>query len=204
MKQPTRLLMIRHAQSVANLEQRAQGWGDDPLSAAGADQAQQLGRWLRANNPGAHVLFASPLQRARQTAAAVEDALDLRAELRAGLKEINLGQLEGISTAAFVAALQADTLAAYGGESDRAFAERVLGTLHGLLAAYDGHTLVVVTHMGVICMALAYWLKGDINGSWRAFQHIPNTAMTELVFGQQVEMVRYGSTPHLAEEPSLA
>lgn len=76
-KKTTRLLLIRHGQSIANIERRVQGWNDDPLTGYGAAQAHLLANWLRDNDPHADVLFSSPLQRAYQTATPIGAALGL-------------------------------------------------------------------------------------------------------------------------------
>jgi broad specificity phosphatase PhoE len=194
----TRLFLIRHAESVANAERRMQGWGDDPLSSRGEDQASRLAEWLRANNPQPHVLFASTLRRAYQTAVAVGDALRLPVQLRPGLREIGLGQLEDVDESFLLTALSVDNFeAVYQVETLVNFAERGIGTLAGLLATHDGKTLMVVAHGGIIGVALSYWLDRDIARTWSSYGNTHNTAITELVFGEGVELIRYNDTPHL-------
>ncbi len=199
---PTRLIMIRHAQSVANAEHRVQGWGDAPLTEHGLQQVRHLADWMQSSDLGAHWLFSSPLQRAYQTAEAIGTGLGLEIQVRPGLREISLGQLEDSSAQDFNEAMalfdsEAAFERAYNVESGPAFAERILGSLYGLLTAYDGSTLIVVSHLGVICTALAYWLNQDVSQAWQAHGHIRNTAITELVFDGSIELVRYGELPHL-------
>jgi probable phosphoglycerate mutase len=198
----TRLIMIRHAESLGNAERRVQGWTDAPLSEHGQEQVQRLAVWLRDNNPGAQELFASPLQRTLQTAEGVGNALALPVQTRPGLREVYMGDLEDSHESIFVEAMESAESEAtfeqqYGIETTLAFTERVLGTLHGLMAAHDGRTLVVVTHLGVICTALAYWLDRDITQAWTKYGHIRNSSMTEVVFHERIEMLRSGELPHL-------
>ena len=54
------------------------------------------------------------------------------------------------------------------GESPRSFNQRVLAILQELAARYPGQTILVVTHSGVICNALASWI-GDGPGDWRSY-----------------------------------
>jgi broad specificity phosphatase PhoE len=198
--QTTRLILVRHAQSVANATGRVQGWTDAPLTPHGQREAQHLAAWLRQNNPGIQRIFSSPLQRAYQTASGISSALDLEIETRPGLKEIYLGQLEDSHEDDFNAALNTNIEEferTYEVETTPAFTERTLGTLHGLLAAHDGSTLLVVTHLGIICTALAYWLDRDVAQAWPRYGHIRNTSLTELVFHERVELRHIDQTPHL-------
>lgn len=200
----TRLILIRHAQSEGNAANIVQGWTDSPLSELGKQQAQRLGAWLAHNNMHADYLFASPLLRAYHTACAVGAALNLPIERRDGLKEVNLGQMENVPDPQFVDAMlnTRDFETVYAMESTPAFSERAIGTLHGLLARYHGHTLIVVTHLGVICTALAYWLERDVSKAWDVYGNIGNTGVTDLRFhvDDAVEVVRRGDLSHLAAD----
>jgi broad specificity phosphatase PhoE len=198
--QTTRLILVRHAQSVANADGRVQGWTDAPLTPRGQSEVQHLAAWFRENNPGIQHIFSSPLQRAYQTASGVGAALGMEIETRPGLKEIYLGHLEDSHEDDFNAALDTNIEEferTYEVETTPAFTERTLGTLHGLLAAHDGRTLLVVTHLGIICTALAYWLDRDVAQAWPRYGHIRNTALTELVFHERVELRAIDQTPHL-------
>jgi broad specificity phosphatase PhoE len=198
----TRLILIRHAQSLANVERRIQGTGDSPLSLVGEEQARRLAAWMRANSYHADHLFASPLRRAQQTAEAVGAALDLPVQLRPGLREMDMGKLEDMSEDDLPALLeQAPSDAAfeqqYAIEPAQHFTERTLGTLHGLLAAHDGSTIIVVTHLGVICTALAYWIDRNVSACWDIYGHIGNTALNEVIFHERIELLHHGLLPHL-------
>jgi probable phosphoglycerate mutase len=200
--QTTRLILVRHAQSTANATGHVQGWANAPLTPRGQHEAQRLAAWLREHDHGVQHLFSSPLQRAYQTASSIGAALDLEIATRSGLKEIYLGHLEDSHEDDFNAALDTNIEEferTYEVETTPAFTERTLGTLHGLLAAHDGSTLLVVTHLGIICTALAYWLDRDVAQAWPRYGHIRNTALTELVFHERVELRSIDQTPHLTE-----
>lgn len=193
----TRLLLVRHAESVANADGRLQGSGDAPLSPRGEEQARRLAAWLRDSGPPADVLVSSPLQRARQTAEAISGALGMELLIRPGLREANLGNLEGADAQTLAAVIAAGGLRTEdGAETPRAFVERTIGALHGLLAAYEGQTLIVVTHGGVIATALAHWLDRNVT-RWTLYGAVRNAAVNELVFGAQVELVRQDDVAHL-------
>ncbi|HWS24375.1 MAG TPA: histidine phosphatase family protein [Anaerolineales bacterium] len=62
------LTLLRHAESVGNVEDRIQGQSDYPLTAFGKDQANRLAnRWLKEKKEFDYVI-SSPLSRAKETA----------------------------------------------------------------------------------------------------------------------------------------
>jgi len=121
------LLIVRHAESVANAEGRMQGQRDYPLSECGRNQADLLGRWLCASGLTFRATYTSPLMRARQTALALTSALRLpEAELVPELAELNAGSLQGLTRDEIAAAHPAflersvtelGDFSEYGGES---------------------------------------------------------------------------------------
>lgn len=197
-QRPTRLLLVRHGESVANQEGRMQGWSDDPLSSGGEEQSSRLAAWLRANHPCIDLLVSSTLRRAHQTAERIGESLGLSVQTRHGLRELGLGQLEDVDEQFLDTALAGGQVEErYGVEPLPVFAERALGALFGLVAVHEGKTLLVVTHGGVIGVALAYWLDRDIRRTWipHGFSH--NTSLTELVFGERVTVAYTNRVDHL-------
>ncbi|MFP4435747.1 MAG: histidine phosphatase family protein [Chloroflexaceae bacterium] len=196
----TRLLLVRHAESLSNAAERLQGSGDDPLTSRGEEQAHQLGAWLQTNGSRIHALFSSPLRRAQRTADIIGAVLGLPVQTRPGLREIGIGTLEGTDMATWRATIKSGTYTpCQGGEAPYDFVERALGTLHGLLAANEDRTILVITHGAVISAALAYWVDRNTL-HWSHYATTQNTAVSELLFGERVELVRYNDTSHLAEE----
>ncbi|SUB83494.1 Alpha-ribazole phosphatase [Pragia fontium] len=66
------IYLTRHGKTMFNTVHRAQGWSDTPLTQAGIDVAQQLGRGLK-GTPFIAV-YSSDLGRARQTARVILNA----------------------------------------------------------------------------------------------------------------------------------
>lgn len=95
----TLVLWARHGQNQANLtRQFSHRRLDLDLTAVGWQQAEQLAtvlatRLRRSTEPLA--LFSSPLRRAQQTAGAVARRLGAQAMLLEGLRELNVGDLDG-------------------------------------------------------------------------------------------------------------
>lgn len=68
MSKVLKLMFIRHAQSMGNVEKRMQGHGDFELSTIGRQQADKLGKYLISDSWKPSFVYSSPLKRAAQTA----------------------------------------------------------------------------------------------------------------------------------------
>ena len=89
----TRILAVRHGETLWNRETRIQGFTDIDLSDHGRWQAQQLAQALREEPVAA--CYASDLSRARDTAQAVADVHGHMVNTDPGLRERSFGQFEG-------------------------------------------------------------------------------------------------------------
>jgi broad specificity phosphatase PhoE len=155
------LLLVRHGQSTWNREHRIQGQLDPPLSAEGRSQARRVGRRL-ANHRFAG-FYTSDLERAHETARLIGEATGLSPTTRAGLREIYLGEWEGLTTeelaqrfpeawAKWTEEPSWDVVP--GGEGAVPFEARVNAELDSILARHEHGNVLVVTHGGVIQVAL--------------------------------------------------
>ncbi len=92
-----RLILVRHGETVWNSERRIQGGARDiALSDNGRQQIARLAHVLRDEEVD-HIV-ASPLQRALQTAEAIADYHGLAVATDPRLKEVDVGELDGLST----------------------------------------------------------------------------------------------------------
>lgn len=99
-----KLLFIRHAESIGNLEKRLQGWADSELSGEGKMQVKKLAQRLRIEAWRPDHVYSSPLQRAAQTAQALIDEFEVsicgtkvNIEYADGLKELHNGVFQGLT-----------------------------------------------------------------------------------------------------------
>jgi len=156
-----RLILIRHGESTWNRERRIQGQLDPPLSEQGHEQARRVaGRLARRQ---VEALYTSDLLRASQTADAIASALGVEAKPMKELREIFLGDWEGLHTdelaQRFPDAWHAWTRepswdVVPRGEGASAFETRVASALEHLFEAHSHGDAIVVTHGGVIQIAL--------------------------------------------------
>jgi broad specificity phosphatase PhoE len=87
--------LIRHGETLWNLEGRCQGVTDIPLTEKGYRQAHAIAKAL-AEKPLSLVL-SGPLQRTRETAAIIAASQGLSLETRTELREWHQGELEGLT-----------------------------------------------------------------------------------------------------------
>jgi len=153
----TRVLLIRHAESVWNAEKRWQGRADPPLSDTGRREAARAAEPLRGE---IDVVFASPQIRAHETARIIASTLGLPDVVTdEAFCEVDVGGFSGL-TIDEVEAKFPDEIAVWrtrdpdiappGGESRREMLARVVPALHKVAAAHDGQRVLIVTHGGVI------------------------------------------------------
>lgn len=92
-EQTTRLILVRHCQSMGNLTKVFQGQTDFDISPLGEKQLELLA--LRLRNVPIDTMYASPLIRAWKTAEAVNRYHGLQIIPMDILKEIDIGDLAG-------------------------------------------------------------------------------------------------------------
>lgn len=97
------LVLLRHGQSVWNVENRFTGWTDVDLTTQGMREAAEAGAILKAKGYSFDIAFTSVLKRAVRTLWIVLDTLDLMwlpVEKSWRLNERHYGALQGLSKAA--------------------------------------------------------------------------------------------------------
>ena len=161
----TEFLIVRHGETPWNVERRIQGWRDIELNENGRLQANQLAERLsqstRDLNPywPVHAIYSSDLARARATAQAVADSLNLPLGLVDGVRERNYGILEGVQfdnmhedhpeVARVWQSRDPDGIIPEG-ETLRQFHARVTQTLESLAAKHQQQRVLLVTHGGAM------------------------------------------------------
>ncbi|WP_329398393.1 bifunctional RNase H/acid phosphatase [Streptomyces melanogenes] len=154
---PTTFVLLRHGETALTPEKRFSGSGgtDPELSAAGRRQADQVAAALAARGT-VQAVVSSPLRRCRETAAAVAARLGLDVRVEDGLRETDFGAWEGLTFAEVRERYGADLDAwlaspkaapTGGGESFATVSRRVSATRDRLLTAYEGRTVLLVTHV---------------------------------------------------------
>ena len=160
----TLLLLVRHGQTPttgSTLPGRAKG-----LHLAETGRAQAGGVAARiAGLRNVTAVYASPLERTRETAAPIAKALDLKVKTDRGLLECEFGDWTGAKLSDLRKKPEWDTVQRHpsgfrfpGGESFTEMQARMTGTLDRLAAAHRGETIVAVSHADPIKAAVAHAL----------------------------------------------
>ena len=197
------LFVMRHGLTNWNQSRRIQGHLDPPLNATGRAQARLAGLGLA--RAGAVALYSSDLQRACETARLVGRATGLQVVQNVGLREINFGIWQGLSSQEIrqrppdVYAARRDNpfdVAPAGAETWRQFYDRAVLTVDEILASERAGSVVLVTHSGV-CTVLGLRGQGlDCTGR-RTFESHNCGIHTISVSGERWRVVRFNDTSHL-------
>jgi probable phosphoglycerate mutase len=149
------LFLARHGETDWNLERRWQGHADPPLNATGRAQSLALASVVR--GLGIEAAYSSDLARARETAELVVDGLGVGVRLDRELREADVGEWSGLTTAeierrfpAGAARRRAGRTGWDHGESYEAMAARVERALIAIAANHPGGRVLVVTHGGPV------------------------------------------------------
>lgn len=205
--------LVRHGESVSNLEGRVQGQEDVELSEFGIRQADAVASWSRgiiATTPIEEV-WSSPLQRARETAARIAAAVGLPLRIDERLRELHAGIFQGHLWADLerrfpeaVARWRSGDAeyAIPGGESRTQLAARGRGALESL-ASRTVKGMIVVAHGGILTAALGS-LVGRTHpllsaAAERPFTKLPalaNCSVTRLQWPGPA-LVSFNDTAHL-------
>jgi broad specificity phosphatase PhoE len=181
-----RLLLIRHGESEWNRDGRIQGFRDCDLSDLGREQAERLRERLDLEKLEA--VYSSTSTRAADTA---RIALGHRFEVTAlpNLREINLGEWEGVNAAELKRRLPVETEMWFrtpskvhikGGETLRVFRKRITREIDRIRGEHDAKGIAIVCHGGVICTYLTSLLGLKLDDLWRF--KIRNASITKIIF----------------------
>jgi broad specificity phosphatase PhoE len=177
-----RLWLIRHAQSVWNASGRWQGQADPPLSAHGRQQAELLAARLADLNPTA--VYSSDLRRCIDTAAPLAAATGLVPQIRAVLREIDIGRWSGLTSQEIQQAFPEEWARMHAGRDVRRGGGETTAELAARVRAFtveltqtDHAAVAVFTHGGWIRQALTIYL-GALPANYAG---VGNTSVTELL-----------------------
>lgn len=206
-----RILLVRHGETVANLEGRWQGQTDSPLTERGRAQARLLAQALE--HEPLTAVFSSDLGRAMATAEQVASAHGLVVQPESRLRELNVGQWTGRNRAEIQAmdpeqwrlwAEQPAMARISGGETLEAAQQRALAFFDERMPAYAGRTVLVVTHGAVGQAVLIHAMGQSVQALWLE-ERLDNCQISRLEWDSEtgLELIELSDTRHLADVGSL-
>lgn len=209
--------LIRHGESVSNVEERVQGQADVDLSELGRRQAARVAarsRELVASAPGNDApweIWSSPLKRARHTAEMIAAAVGLPLHIEERLCELHAGIFQGHLWADLETQFP-EAVAQWrsgdvdyqipGGESRAQLAARGHEALQALVAR-NVSGMIVVAHGGVLTAALGSLLGRAhpllASAAQRPFTKLPALANASLTLLEWPgpRLISFNETAHL-------
>ncbi len=186
---PTTFYIVRHGESVANVEKTVAGHFDSPLTPNGEAQARNAGEVLARIDFDA--AFSSDLIRARRTAEIITANRNIAVTARSILRERFCGRFEGGPSINYQNALKA-YIAKFGEitdeqrrkvkfeniENDDELATRLTIFLREASLAYPGKSILVVAHGGIMRALLMH--LGFAKSSELPAGSVQNTAYIKL------------------------
>jgi broad specificity phosphatase PhoE len=173
-----RLYIIRHGETAENARMAYLGLRDEPLSETGRRQAECAAEAL--SRIPLKLIVSSPLRRAADTAARIQEASGVQLRKDDRLREGSFGEWEGLTRGEVLnrSARDAELLkhweenpsvAPPGGESGEDVQRRAVSLVNDLAGAFSGDSVALVSHVGPIKALLAAALGIHLNVSRRLF-----------------------------------
>jgi broad specificity phosphatase PhoE len=177
----TTLWLVRHGQTDWNVEGRWQGHTDLPLNAVGREQTEILVESLA--NIHFDAIFSSDLDRAYETAYAVGKQHGIKVHIEERLREINLGEWEGLTGEEIQRLYPAEwqdremfPLEARppGGESMFELAVRIIPAVTDIARRYPSGRVLIVSHGVALAVIICHTQGLPLE---RSFDYIPENAV---------------------------
>ena len=198
----TKLVIVRHGESLFNLTRQYTGQTDVPLTEKGITQAKITAEYILQNYKIDEV-YSSDLCRAIDTARPVAEPLGLDIKTDNRLREINAGIWQGMYFADVrekykeeYALYQSDraTQRTPGGEGLFDVQKRTLEAIDDISKTNDGKTVMIATHNGPL-MTISTKLQGQ---SLNEAKSLSNNSITEIDYENgEYTIVKLGFDGHL-------
>jgi probable phosphoglycerate mutase len=195
----TTMILLRHGVTRFTVDKRFSGPGgaEDPgLTEEGRNQAERAAKVIKADG-GVDALLASPLRRALETAEAVAEALSMPVQTVPDFRECAFGAWDGLTfddvharwPAELETWLGSVTERPPGGESLVDVQARVEAALRRTLEEHHGQTVLVVSHVTPIKLAVRYCLDMPLL-SINRMQLAPASLTTMSFYGSGASTLR--------------
>lgn len=206
----TRIIMIRHGQSLANAQKRFAGHSDFDLTELGREQAECAAKYLIETGEKPDVIYSSDLLRAHNTAAPIAREFGLPINDVEGLREIFAGSWEGMEVDEIYEKYTDDfttwrldiaNARCTDGESVAELYARMVPFVISLAEQNDGKTILLATHATPV-RAVDAFSKGFDAAHIGEVQFVRNSAMCIFEYENgSIKPIRTDIVDHL--DPSL-
>lgn len=203
----TRIIIVRHGQSLANVDAIFAGHSDFDLSEFGHEQARLVGEYLSKNeNIGA--IYSSDLSRAYNTAVPTSKLTGIPIIKDKGLREIYAGLWEGLTVGEIAEKYSEDfdcwrnnfsAVRCTGGESVSEVYLRVVPHICEIAKKNDGRTVLITTH-AIVSKSFNAYAMGYSHCEVAKSPDVKNASINIYEMdGDKVLSYTFGITEHLGE-----
>ena len=170
----TTIILVRHGECSANIEERFRGRCDFELNELGRQQAEQIATAIHKLSPSA--LYSSPLRRAVQSLEPASQILGLEINIEEDLTNISFGAWEGRKKSDIAHEQpelwnlwkqRPEELSFPGMESLDAVGRRSRAVLDRLVQVHAGGTIALCTHRTVLKPLVSYCLEMTPPWFWK-------------------------------------
>lgn len=204
-----KVILVRHGETDWNRARRIQGGNSDTqLNQNGRQGAESLA--LRLKPEKIQAVYTSPLQRARETAQAIARYHQLEVKIEPTLKEIEVGELEGVTIADMGKHLSQLLITTSpdgslpkipGGESLLDVQQRGWRTIQRLVEKHPDGAFIVVSHYFTILTIICSVLNLPLSQIVRLRLDVGSISI--FTFEEQaIRLIRLNDTCHLASTES--
>ena len=184
----TKLYVVRHCETMGNVNHIFQGHSDMEISELGAKQLIELEK--RFEDIHIDRVISSPLPRAKKTALAIIGNKNIPLELDEGLIEINGGEIEGKDFFKYFEDFpefkemwinHTENFAPKGGEKMTDAYDRIWETVLKIAKENKGKSVACASHGGVLRCLLCKLIHNDIT-KLSSISNVGNTAISLIEF----------------------
>ncbi|MDD2397607.1 MAG: histidine phosphatase family protein [Tissierellia bacterium] len=201
----TKIYLTRHGETVWNRQRRFQGHKNSELTDKGILAAELLAD--RIEDIELDYIVSSPLLRAYNTAEIARGNKDVQIIKYDGLKEINLGEFEGMSYVdikskhtELLAEIEKDPFNNRypNGENLQEFYKRVVKVFTEVVDKHRNKTTLIVAHGGTLKCIEAYIRKFKLSSDWMG-NVVKNCSLSyiEIDENNEIKEIFYNDTKHL-------
>ena len=198
------LVLVRHGQTLWNMDKIYRGRSDVGLDDVGIKQAELLGKYF--SNHGLEAIFSSPLKRALDTANIIARYQRIDVQIDENLVDFNYGEWQCLPERE-VKRLYPALLNEWhnnphkvrmpGGESLEDVRKRVIEVINDILANYQG-SVVLVSHRVVNKVLICSLLGLDNSHFWNIKQDVGVITVFNYLDGRYI-LTRHNDVSHLKE-----
>ncbi|MCM2676776.1 histidine phosphatase family protein [Alkalicoccobacillus plakortidis] len=202
-----KLYLIRHGESMGNLQGKIQGAMDFPLSELGTKQVDLISAYCKEMK--LDYIYSSDLTRAYDTAKKIGETTKRSVQTWDKIREVYLGPLQGLTRDEIkekypiTVKKSIITSGIEGTETKEELTERCRLVLQELKQEHMNESVAIVSHGGFISILLMYILVGD---KWSDFHRpfvIGNTSVTLLEWPNDADLPYLHYTNRTAHLDSL-